>query len=461
MRDTIAAICTALSPSGIGIIRVSGEDSISIVDKIFKTPSGVTLSQSETHTVHYGHIYDNESVIDEVLVIVMRAPRSYTVEDVVEIDCHGGLLVLKKVFNLLIENGCRSSEPGEFTKRAFLNGRIDLTEAEAVMDLISSKSEVARKNSINNLNGSMYRKIKSLREELLYFIAKIEASLDDPEHMSLDGYEQEIQNKLSIIENEIDKLIASYDNGKLIHEGIYTAIVGKPNVGKSSVLNMLLNEDRAIVTEIAGTTRDTLEECVNLDGVTLNLIDTAGIRLTDDTVEKIGIERAEASIEKADLVIYIADASRDIDTEDDHIISLLDGKKTICLLNKCDLHQELSPMEVLSHFEGYNPKPVTVKTSAKTGQGKDEIVKIVKDMFFNGEISFNDDVVVSNLRQKSALSDAKSSLDKVVASIEDNMPEDFLSIDLMAAYASLGEIIGEEVSDDLVDKIFSEFCMGK
>lgn len=461
MKDTIAAICTALSPSGIGIIRVSGEDAIPIVDKIFKTPVGNSLLNAKSHTVHYGHIYDNERIVDEVLVILMKAPRSYTMEDVVEIDCHGGLLVLRKVFNLLLASGCRPSEPGEFTKRAFLNGRIDLTEAEAVMDLISSKSEIERLNSISVLNGSLLNKIKSIREEILYFIAKIEASLDDPEHMSLDGYEDEISNKISIINTEIDKLISSYDNGKLINEGIYTVIVGKPNVGKSSVLNMLLSEDRAIVTEIAGTTRDTLEESIVLDGITFRLIDTAGIRFTDDIVEKIGIKRAENCIKKADLVVYIVDSSRELDRYDDHIISLLEGKKTICLFNKCDLPSVVSFMELNSHFEGHDSKPVCIKSSALLNIGKDEFIQIVKDMFFNGEVTFNDEIIVTKLRHKSLLNDAKSSLEKVISSIDNCMPEDFLSIDLMDAYSSLGEIIGEEVSDDLVDKIFSEFCMGK
>ena len=459
--DTIAAICTALSPSGIGIIRISGDEAITITDKIFKTPGNKKLSDAPTHTIHYGHIVDGNEIVDEVLVMLMRGPKSYTTEDVVEIDCHGGILVLKKVFNLLISNGARPSEPGEFTKRAFLNGRIDLTGAEAVMDLISSKSEMARKNSISVLKGGMYSIIKDLREEILYYIAKIEAALDDPEHMSLEGFEEELNDKISDINNKIDKLIKSYDSGKILKEGINTAIIGKPNAGKSSVLNMILDEERAIVTEIEGTTRDTLEETVNIGGVTLNLIDTAGIRETGDLVEKIGIERAKAAVENADLVIYVADTSRDTDSMDDQIIALIDGKKSICLLNKTDLPRETTKQELNAHFEGSNTRPVFIETCAKTGEGKEELINVIKDLFFSGEISYNDEIIVSSLRQKNELSNAYESLKKVSDSIENGMPEDFLSIDLMSAYSALGEIIGEEVSDDLVDKIFSEFCMGK
>ena len=459
--DTITAICTALSPSGIGIIRISGEDAITIADKIFKAPNRKTLAESETHTIHYGHIVDGDEIIDEVLVMLMKAPRSYTTEDVVEIDCHGGILVLKKVFNLIVSNGARPSEPGEFTKRAFLNGRIDLTGAEAVMDLISSKSEMARKNSVSVLNGVLYKKIKKIREEILLSIARIEAALDDPEHMSLDGYEEELNENIKKIQSDIEVLIKSYDNGKIIKEGINTAIVGKPNAGKSSILNMFLNEERAIVTEIAGTTRDTLEESVNIGGITLNLIDTAGIRESDDLVEKIGIERSSKAIEKADLVLFVTDASKDPDKEDDKIIAMLEDKKTICLLNKQDLKQEMTVQEIKSHFEDIETKPEFLKISASTGEGKEELIELIKGMFFNGELSFNDEVMVSNLRQKNELIKANEALTKVRESIENCMPEDFLSIDLMASYAALGEIIGEEVSDDLVDKIFSEFCMGK
>ena len=459
--DTIAAICTALSPSGIGIIRVSGEDAITISDKIFRGADKKTLKDSDSHTIHYGHIVDGDEIVDEVLVMLMKAPRSYTMEDVVEIDCHGGILVLKKVFNLLTDNGCRPSEPGEFTKRAFLNGRIDLTSAEAVMDLISSKSEMARKNSVSMLNGKMYELIKKLREEILYYIAKIEAALDDPEHMSLDGFEEELEGKINDIQGKIDHLIKSYDSGKILKEGINTAIVGKPNAGKSSILNMILNEERAIVTEIEGTTRDTLEESYDIGGITLNLIDTAGIHESDDVVEKIGIERAKSAIEKADLVLYVADSSTETNLFDDQIIALIDGKKSICLLNKADLQRETTKQELNAHFEGSSTRPVFLYTSAKTGEGKEELFNTIKEMFFAGEISFNVEVMVSNLRQKNALIIAADSLKKVSESIENAMPEDFLSIDLMSAYASLGEIIGEEVSDDLVDKIFSEFCMGK
>ena len=459
--DTITAICTALSPSGIGIIRVSGEDAISITDKIFKGADKKKLAESESHTIHYGHIVDGDEIVDEVLVMLMKAPRSYTTEDVVEIDCHGGILVLKKVFNLIVSNGARPSEPGEFTKRAFLNGRIDLTGAEAVMDLISAKSDLARKNSVSVLNGVLYKKIKKIREEILLSIARIEAALDDPEHMSLDGYEEELNENIKKIQADIDVLIKSYDNGKIIKEGINTAIVGKPNAGKSSILNMFLNEERAIVTEIAGTTRDTLEESVNIGGITLNLIDTAGIRESDDLVEKIGIERSSKAIEKADLVLFVTDSSKDPDSEDDKIISMLGDKKTICLLNKQDLKQEMTVQEIKSHFEDMELKPEFLKISASTGEGKEELIELIKGMFFNGELSFNDEVMVSNLRQKNELIKATEALTKVRESIENSMPEDFLSIDLMSAYASLGEIIGEEVNDDLVDKIFSEFCMGK
>lgn len=461
MNDTIAAICTALSPSGIGIIRISGPEALTVADIIFKTPRKSSLSEAPSHTIHYGHIYDGDKIIDEVIVLLMKAPKSYTVEDVVEIDCHGGLYVLNKVLNLCLSNGCRLAEPGEFTKRAFLNGRIDLTEAEAVMDLISAKGEMARKNSVSVMNGYIYERIKAVREEVLYFIAKIEASLDDPEHMSLEGYEEELREKLIDIRGRIASLINSYENGKLINEGIKTAIVGKPNVGKSSLLNMLLNENRAIVTQIPGTTRDTLEETVVFGGISLNLIDTAGIHDTFDSVEKIGIERSELAINKADLVIFIVDSSKDVNQEDDHIISLIQGKKVICVMNKCDLPEELSVMEFKSHFEGYEEKPLFIKASAYTGQGRDEIIKAIEDMFYEGKINFNDEVYLSNLRQKTALSDADVSLSKVIDSIDMNMPEDFLSIDLMSAYSSLGEIIGEEVNDDLVDKIFKEFCMGK
>ncbi|MCR4648905.1 MAG: tRNA uridine-5-carboxymethylaminomethyl(34) synthesis GTPase MnmE [Lachnospiraceae bacterium] len=459
--DTIAAICTALSPSGIGIIRVSGESAIEITDKIFKSPDKKTLADSKTHTIHYGHIFDGDEIIDEVLVMLMKAPRSYTMEDVVEIDCHGGILVLRKVFNLLLNNGCRPSEPGEFTKRAFLNGRIDLTGAEAVMDLISSKSELARKNSISHLNGKMYSIIKEIRENILYYIANIEACLDDPEHMSLDGFEDELEVKLKEIRVKIEALIKSYDSGKIIKEGINTAIVGKPNAGKSSILNMILNEERAIVTEIEGTTRDTLEETIDIGGITLNLVDTAGIHDSEDVVEKIGIERAKSAIEKADLVLYVTDSSKDPDNMDDQIISLIEGKKSICLMNKSDLQREMTKQEINAHFEDCETRPVFLYTSAKTGEGKEELFNTIKELFFEGQLSFNDEIMVSNLRQKNNLVDADASICKVLESIENGMPEDFLSIDLMSAYASLGEIIGEEVNDDLVDKIFSEFCMGK
>ena len=459
--DTIAAIATGMTPSGIGIIRVSGEDAFSIASSVFRRKNNKPLTEYEDHKAYFGYIYDNDHVLDEVILLVFKSPYSYTGENIVEIQCHGGILVMNRILELCIDSGARCADPGEFTKRAFLNGRIDLTGAEAVMDLISAKSDLARKNSVSVLNGVLYKKIKSIREEILLSIARIEAALDDPEHMSLDGYEEELNENIKKIQADIDVLIKSYDNGKIIKEGINTAIVGKPNAGKSSILNMFLNEERAIVTEIAGTTRDTLEESVNIGGITLNLIDTAGIRESDDLVEKIGIERSSKAIEKADLVLFVTDSSKDPDSEDDKIISMLGDKKTICLLNKQDLKQEMTVQEIKSHFEDMELKPEFLKISASTGEGKEELIELIKGMFFNGELSFNDEVMVSNLRQKNELIKANEALTKVRESIENSMPEDFLSIDLMSAYASLGEIIGEEVNDDLVDKIFSEFCMGK
>ena len=474
VTDTIAAIATALSPSGIGIIRISGEEAFEIANHIFKAKSGKSILEMSSHTVHYGHIYDGDEIIDEVMVLLMKAPNSFTMEDTVEIDCHGGVYVMNRILQTVLRNGARLSEPGEFTKRAFLNGRIDLTKAEAIMDLIQSKNEAARKNSMTHLKGDLYRKIKTLREEIIYEIAFIESALDDPEHISLDGFHERLSEKSSNIVAVIEKLLNSADNGRLIKEGINTVIVGKPNAGKSSFLNLLLGEDRAIVTDIAGTTRDTLEESVYLDGMTLNLIDTAGIRETEDVVEKIGVNKAKEALEKADLMVYIVDSSVSLDKSDREIIALLDMSKTIVLLNKSDLDvvvKEDDIKEIFTENLDYSESDVNelkvvnlpdfLTISAKEKEGLDAFTALIKEKFFSGEISFDDEVTISSLRQKEALSSALHSMKMVQQSLEDDMPEDFYSIDLMNAYACLGEIIGEEVGEDLVNEIFSKFCMGK
>ena len=462
ITDTIAAIATALSPSGIGIIRISGEEAFEVANRIFKAKSGKSILEMASHTVHYGHIYDGDEIIDEVMVLLMKAPNSFTMEDTVEIDCHGGVYVMNRILQTVLKNGARLSEPGEFTKRAFLNGRIDLTKAEAIMDLIQSKNEAARKNSMTHLKGDLYRKIKALREDIIYEIAFIESALDDPEHISLEGFHERLSGKSVNIIKEIEKLLNSADNGRLIKEGINTVIVGKPNAGKSSFLNLLLGEDRAIVTDIAGTTRDTLEESLYLDGMTLNLIDTAGIRDTEDVVEKIGVNKAKEALEKADLMVYIVDSSVELDENDKEIIDLLDNSKTVVLLNKSDLDVVVDEEGIRKIFADKNAMiPDILTISAKEKEGLDAFTSLIKEKFFSGQISFDDEVTISSLRQKEALSSALQSMKMVQQSLEDDMPEDFYSIDLMNAYACLGEIIGEEVGEDLVNEIFSKFCMGK
>ena len=469
-NDTIAAIATALSDSGIGIIRISGDDAIYIVDSIFRSPSGKRiLTKVQSHTVHYGYIVDKEeNVIDEVMVVVMKAPKSYTTEDTVEINCHGGVLVVQKVLQTVLENGARISEPGEFTKRAFLNGRIDLSRAEAVIDVIHSQNEYALSSSVSQLKGRLSDKIHKLREDILYQIAFIESALDDPEHISLDGYPEQLAVKVTYFQQEIAKLLATADNGRLIKEGISTVIVGKPNAGKSSLLNMLLGEDRAIVTEIAGTTRDALHETINLHGISLNMIDTAGIHETQDVVEKIGVERAKKYAMDADLILYVVDASGNIDEDDQNIISLLDGKKAIILLNKSDLENKITEESLkenlakrLKHREDIRILRTSTIDPSSENSGMEELEETIRNMFFEGKLKQNNELVVTNLRHKEALQDALNSLKLVERSIEDGMPEDFYSIDLTSAYASLGKIIGEEVDEDVVNEIFSKFCMGK
>ena len=456
--DTIAAIATAVSDSGIGIIRISGDDAITVADRIYHSKNNKKrLASVKSHTIHYGYIHDGDELVDEVMVAVMYAPNTYTRENIVEIYCHGGILVMNRILEVVLKNGCRLAEPGEFTKRAFLNGRIDLSKAEAVMDLIHSKNEFALKSSVKQLKGAVSDKVRSMREEILYEIAFIESALDDPEHISLDGYPGKLEEKVTRIQGELKKLIDSADNGKMLKDGINTVIVGKPNAGKSSLLNLLVGEERAIVTSVAGTTRDVLEESIKLHGVGLNIIDTAGIRSTDDEVEKIGVEKARKYAGDADLIVYVVDASCALDENDDEIMELIADKKVIVLLNKTDLEQVVNEDEIYSKMTQVS----VIKTSTKENTGIDEFEHTVKQLFFGGEIAINDEIYITNQRHKQALAEAYESMEMVLKSLADQMPEDFYSIDLMSAYASLGRIIGEEVGEDLVNEIFSKFCMGK
>ncbi len=504
MEKTIAAISTAMSASGIGIIRISGPEAMEVIARIYRSKGGKKkIKEMPTHTIHYGYIYDEEELVDEVLVMLMRAPRTFTGEDTVEIDCHGGVYACRRVLETVLKNGAKIAEPGEFTKRAFLNGRLDLSQAEAVMDVIEAKNEYALKSSMEQLRGSLKKAVTEIRSDLIYHIAYIESALDDPEHISLEGYAQlkssmeqlrgslkkavtEIrsdliyhiayiesalddpehislegyaQKLLEVVEKsckEIHYLVDSSSDGKIIQEGIRTVILGKPNAGKSSLLNLLVGENRAIVTDIAGTTRDILEEYINLHGITLRMIDTAGIRETEDIVEKIGVAKARETAKEADLILYVVDSSTALDKNDEEIISMIQDKKAIVLYNKTDLPAAID-LEELKKLAGHPVIPI----SAKEETGVREVEEEMKAMFFGGDLTFNDQIYITNARHKEALKEAYESLSLVKNSIELGMPEDFFSIDLMNAYESLGRILGESVGEDLVNEIFSKFCMGK
>ncbi len=490
---TIAAISTAMSNSGIGIVRMSGEEAFNIADKIYIGKNEKKLKDQKSHTIHYGYIVDGDESIDEVLVMLMRGPHSYTGEDTVEINCHGGVYIVKRILEILIKNGARPAEPGEFTKRAFLNGRMDLSQAEAVGDLIESQNEYALKSSISQLKGNIKQEISNIRNKIIYHTAFIETALDDPEHISVDGYGETLQVVVDELIGRIQKLLSTTDDGRMIKEGIKTVIVGKPNAGKSSLLNVLIGEDRAIVTEIAGTTRDVLEEHINLQGISLNILDTAGIRDTEDVVEKIGVNRAIEHAQDADLIIYVIDASQPLDENDREILKLIRDRKFLILLNKTDLDKVITKKNVIEEYlyienveqrliidscmdensENMNGNdrcekyldhekdfPV-IEISAKNNHGIDELVEQLKNMFFAGKIAFNDEIYITNVRQKTALQDSLQSLQRVNESIELGLPEDFYSIDLMDAYESLGSITGETIGEDLANEIFSKFCMGK
>lgn len=457
MSDTIAAIATGMGNSGIGIIRISGDDAISLADKIFQPKNkNKRLSTMDSYTAAYGFITYEDEIYDESIALIMRAPATYTAEDVVEFDCHGGISVLKRIFDLIVKLGARPAEPGEFTKRAFLNGRIDMSQAESVMDLIHSKNDMAVKSSLNQLTGGLHNIITDAREKLLYNIAYIESALDDPENYSLDGFSDKLDNTVDNLLITVDNLLKSCDNGRIIREGIKTVIVGRPNAGKSSILNMLLGEDRAIVTDIEGTTRDTLEELVNIDGIMLNIVDTAGIRDTSDVVERIGVDKALDNINDADLILFIIDGSTPLNENDFLIMDKIKGKKSITIINKNDKQIIVDKMLITSKID-----TEIIELSAKNKTGLSTLHDLLKEIFFNNDINYNDEIYITNERHKKLLYDARESFLKVKESIEMGMGEDFFTIDLMSAYASLGKIIGEELEDDLVNKIFAEFCMGK
>lgn len=456
-KDTIAAIATGSVNAGIGIIRISGTEAIAVADRIFRAKKqGKTVEQLPGYSALFGNVCDGDCVLDEAVCLVMRAPNSYTTEDVVELQCHGGRIMLQRILNLVLRSGARPAEPGEFTKRAFLGGRIDAAQAESVMDMIYARNELAARSSAAQLRGTLSLRIRELREMILEHVAYIESALDDPENYSLEGYGDVLRPQIEETLVQVDRLLATAEEGKLIREGIRTVILGKPNAGKSSLLNQLLGEERAIVTEIAGTTRDTLEEDVQIQGIPLRIIDTAGIRDTVDTVEKIGVDKAKNSVTDADLVLYVVDGARPLDMDDTRIMELLEGRRVITVINKIDVEQTVDKMWITKRI-----KAPVVELSARTGEGMEELRKCLTDMFFHGTLSMNDEVYITNLRHKQALQEAADSLRQVLTGLEQQMPEDFLTIDLMAAYEQFGYILGETLNDDLANEIFSKFCMGK
>ena len=456
-EDTIAAITTGISNAGVGIIRISGDRACEITDRVFQAENKKKkASNMKSYTAAFGKIYDGDDLIDESILLVMKAPHTYTCEDVCELQCHGGIVLLKKILDLVLRNGARAAEPGEFTKRAFLGGRIDMSQAESVMSLINAKNDFAVRTSVDQLQGRLKNTIVNMREKILYNVAFIESALDDPEHYSLDGFPDKLRMIIDDILIQVEGLINTFDNGKILSEGINTVIVGKPNAGKSSLLNMFVGEDRAIVTDMAGTTRDTLSEIVNVRGITLNIIDTAGIRETDDLVEKIGVDKAIKSVDKADLVLYVVDGSVELDENDQRIIEKIRDKNVIVIINKSDLEIKIERDAICRYIDAE-----VIQLSAMTGDGSEELYDMLNKMFFEGSLSYNDQLYITNARHKNELVCTKNALEKVIESIDMGMEEDFFSIDMMDAYEHLGLIIGETARDDLADKIFKDFCMGK
>jgi len=457
MSATIAAISTAVGESGIGIVRMSGKDSIEIGKSIFKGIKHKEIDQFDNRKLVYGHIVDGEKIIDEVLISFMKGPYTYTREDMVEIYCHGGIIPVKKILELILKKGSKLAEPGEFTKRAFLNGRLDLTQAEAVIDIIKAKTEISYDVSLNQLEGSLSKEVESIRNILLEMIAHIEVSIDFPEDDIEEVTYEELVNNGNKVLNRIIKLLATAQRGKILRDGLKTVILGKPNVGKSSLLNAVLRENRAIVTEIPGTTRDVIEEYINIDGIPLKIIDTAGIRETEDLVEKIGVDRAKGTLVNADLIIAIFDISNPLSDEDFHIIDLIKDKKTIVLLNKTDLPNKYDEKHFREYFKGME----IIFTSMTKGVGIEELENAIKNMFYQGEVKVDSTMIINNVRHKNQLELAKINIESALFDLSQLVPLDCLEVDLKKCWENLGEITGESITEDILDKIFKEFCIGK
>lgn len=460
-QDTIVGIASGMGGS-IGIIRVSGDQALEITSSVFRKKSrgesDITfLEQQPSHTIHYGYLMnEDDTILDEVMLLLMKAPASYTRENVVEIDCHGGDYIIQKIVRRLLQAGARLAEPGEFTKRAFLNGRIDLSQAEAVMKLITSKNDFALNSAVNQLEGSVSQYIEEIRQIILYDMGYIESALDDPEHFDLDGYSDTLLSTTQNEVNQLENLLSRFDNGRMKSEGINTIIIGKPNAGKSSLMNLLLDEERAIVTDIAGTTRDTLEETVRLGDLILNLVDTAGIHETDDLVENIGVQKAVQHMDRADFILFIVDSSVPLSDADEQIITLIQDKKGVILLNKADLSEKVTEKEIQNKLPWH-----CISFSNETKEGLEELENYLNHTFMQGNIAYNDQVYLTSIRHRNVVEQACISLNNVIMAIKDGMPEDIYTIDMMDAYQKLGLINGETASEDLVNKIFQEFCMGK
>ncbi|MGS0972719.1 MAG: tRNA uridine-5-carboxymethylaminomethyl(34) synthesis GTPase MnmE [Candidatus Izemoplasmataceae bacterium] len=448
ITDTIAAISTALGQSAINIVRMSGDDAINIANLVFR---GKDLTKAKSHTVHYGHIIEDSMILDEVLITVFKAPKTFTTQDIIEINCHGGTYVARKILSLLLSKGARLANNGEFTERAFLNGRIDLTQAESIMDIIEAQSKMSLTLANKGLDGAIYQLIIDLRDQLLSLIAHIEVNIDYPEYDDVITLSNElIKPKVESLLSRIKEILKKSEYGKIIKEGLKTAIIGRPNVGKSSLLNALLKEEKAIVTEIQGTTRDTIEGFINIGGIILNLVDTAGIRDSEDIVEKIGIDKAKKVINEAELILFVLDQSETITEDDKKLLELTKHKKRIIIINKSDLHKKLT--ESFQH---------SVEISARNNVGIQELEELIQTMFLKGEVNLNEETYLSNARQIAKLKEAKSSLQDSLYAIKEQLPIDMVEIDLKTAWSLLGDIIGANSSTNLLDELFSKFCLGK